>query len=69
MTTFDDDPVRRRPDGSIDIQHYVAEARRARSDEAKVLWDASGAMLQRLTRGGDGLSRGPEPTLARGHRV
>ena len=50
MTTTDDSPVRRRPDGSIDIGHYVAVAHRARSAEAKALRQTFQAALRELAR-------------------
>jgi hypothetical protein len=42
MQTLIQDSAQRRPDGSIDIEHYVAAAHRARVEEARAL---RGALL------------------------
>ncbi len=42
MQTLIQDSAQRRPDGSIDIEHYVATAHRARAEEARAL---RGALL------------------------
>jgi hypothetical protein len=40
--------VRRRPDGSLDVAHYVAVAHRDRADESRAIRAALCAALQHL---------------------
>ena len=42
------DPVHRRPDGSIDLDHYLASARRMRAEEFQAAASALSALLRAI---------------------
>ncbi len=50
MSASGDNSIGRRPDGSIDIEHYVALAQRARASEARALRSSVRSAVRGLLR-------------------
>jgi hypothetical protein len=62
-----DPPIRRRADGSIDLDHYDARARRLRAREQRTaLWRLTVSLARLVAHSRQGLAPAHPATLTRG---